>query len=138
MIIHIHDEQHRLTCPEDVHNILKSILATESPEDQDKEHFWVIMLDVRNKIKAIDLVSLGTLDSALVHPREVFRRAIAQGCAHLIIAHNHPSNDCNPSEDDFAVTSRLVKAGEILGIEVTDHIVTTANGFYSFKQSQTL
>lgn len=138
MIIHVHDERRHLTCPQDVHNVLQSILATESPEDRDKEHFWVIMLDSRNKIKAIDLASLGTLDSALVHPREVFRRAIAQGCAHLIIAHNHPSDECNPSEEDFTITSRLVKAGDLLGIEVTDHIITTTSGFYSFKQSDTL
>ena len=138
MLIQIHDKNCQLTCPKDVHNILQSILATESREDQDKEHFWVIMLDVRRKIKAIDLVSLGTLDSTLVHPREVFRRAIAQGCAHLIIAHNHPSDNCTPSDEDFTITSRLVKAGEILRIEVTDHIITTTSGFYSFKQSDTL
>ncbi|MCK5493483.1 MAG: DNA repair protein RadC [Candidatus Omnitrophica bacterium] len=98
-----------------------------------KEHFTIICLDTRNNL-IIEEVSVGTLNASLVHPREVFKKAILNNSAHVIIAHNHPSGDPSPSEDDIVTTRRLVESGKILGIAVTDHIIVTQNGFVSLKE----
>ena len=103
--------------------ILKSILNAESEIDRDKEHFWVIGLTSKNSILFIDLTSLGTLQNALIHPREVFRLAINRGVASIICGHNHPSGDPTPSRDDRAITERLKSAGDIIGISVLDHVI---------------
>ena len=134
MIIALQDKQKMMTRPEDVHEILQSLLKAEDLEDREKEHFWVLMLDARNRIKTLDLISLGTLNSSLVHPREVFRRAISLGCSAIILAHNHPSGTIDPSGEDIAITEQLASAGNILNIEVLDHIITTEDGYYSFKE----
>ncbi|MFA6016795.1 MAG: JAB domain-containing protein [Patescibacteria group bacterium] len=134
MIIHLKDSTKIVFSPKSVWEIVKELLASEDEIDRDKEHFWVFHLDVRNRIKLIELVSLGTLNSSLVHPREVFARAVGERSAQIIIAHNHPSGEHTPSEDDLIITKRLVKAGEILGIELIDHLVVTATGFTSFKK----
>ena len=81
----------------------------------------------------MELVSLGTLNASLVHPREVYRRAIKAGASALIIGHSHPSGDCEPSEDDVSLTRRLVEAGKIIGIEILDHIIV-GNTTLSFKE----
>lgn len=98
------------------------------------EHFFVCSIDVRNKLIAIDEISKGTLTSSLVHPREVFEMAIKRHSAQIIVAHNHPSGDISPSEDDIKITRRLVDASKIMGIEVIDHIIVTENDFVSFKE----
>ena len=134
MIIHLNDLTKIVSSPKAIWNITKDLLLAEDKIDQDKEHFWVFHLDNRNRIKLIDLVSLGILNSSIVHPRETFRRAVIEGSAQIIIAHNHPSGEATPSEDDLTVTKRLVKAGEILGIELIDHLVVTTTGYTSFKQ----
>jgi len=107
-------------------------------KDKAKEHFKLILLNTRNKIIGISNVSIGTLDSSLVHPREVFKEAIAHNAYSVILAHNHPSGDPEPSEDDIMITKRLKESGKILGIEVTDHIIISKNGFFSFKEKGVL
>jgi DNA repair protein RadC len=134
MIIHLKDSTKIVFSPESVWDITKELLGTEDEIDRDKEHFWVFHLDVRNRIKLIELVSLGTLNASLVHPREVFTRAVGERSAQIIIVHNHPSGDHTPSVDDIGLTKRLAKAGELLGIELIDHLVVTATGYTSFKQ----
>jgi len=134
MIIHLKDLTKIVSSPKAIWNITKDLLLAEDKIDQDKEHFWVFHLDNRNRIKLIDLVSLGILNSSIVHPRETFRRAVIEGSAQIIIAHNHPSGEATPSEDDLTVTKRLVKAGEILGIELIDHLIITLAGFTSMKE----
>jgi DNA repair protein RadC len=114
--------------------VLKSILRTYKIIDREKEHFWCIGLTTKNSIKYIDLVSMGTLNSSLVHPREAFRLAIFKGVCSLIIGHNHPSGDCTPSDEDVKITKRLIQAGKIIGIEVLDHVIITSAGYYSFKE----
>ena len=79
---------------------------------------------------------MGTVNASLVHPREVFEPAVRYLTAQIIIAHNHPSGDTEPSEDDLEITKRLVEAGKILGIEVIDHIIVTKNDFFSFKEKK--
>jgi len=124
----------RISCPADVHNLLQSVLKSESKPDRDQEHFWVLHLDTRSVIRSLHLVSLGTLDQTLVHPREVFTRAVAERCATIIVAHNHPSHDPQPSSEDITITNQLHEAGKLLGITVTDHVITAGKDFYSFKQ----
>ncbi len=115
--------------PENIVQLLRS-----SIKDKAKEHFKLILLNTRNKVIGISTVSIGTLNSNLVHPREVFKEAISHSAASVVFAHNHPSGDSEPSEDDLTITKRLVEAGKILGIEVLDHIIITKNGFFSFKE----
>ncbi len=134
MVIHLKDTTNIISDAKSVWQICKDLLKAEDAVDQDKEHFWVFHLDSRNKIKFLELVSLGILNSSMVHPREVFTRAVGERSAQVIIAHNHPSGDQSPSADDVAVTKRLAKAGEILGIEVLDHIIVTQSGFTSFRE----
>lgn len=98
-----------------------------------KEVFKVVMLNTRNHVIKITEVSVGSLSSSLVHPREVFVDAIKCSCASMILVHNHPSGDPEPSNDDVETTDRLVKAGEIIGIKVLDHIVIGNGIFVSLK-----
>ncbi len=99
-----------------------------------KEHFFVCSLDTRNNLIAVDEISIGTLTASLVHPREAFEMAIRRHAAYVIIAHNHPSGETDPSEDDLKITKRLVDAGKIMGIEVLDHLIITSNTYLSFKE----
>lgn len=102
--------------------------------DSDREHFVIIMLDVKNKINAIHTVSTGSLVSSIVHPREVFKAAIIQNSSSIILGHNHPSGVVDPSNEDLDTTQRLVNASEILGIKILDHIIVSDNNYLSFKE----
>ena len=115
-----------LTDPEKVYRLIKSKL-----KDYHKEHFYIIVLNSRGH--SIAEVSVGSLNTSVVHPREVFAEAIRNKAASVIFAHNHPSGDPEPSEDDLEITKRLVESGKILGIEVLDHIIVAKDGFFSFK-----
>jgi DNA repair protein RadC len=116
----------------DPESVVKAIRA--SIKDKAKEHFKLILLNPRNKIIGISTISIGTLNASLVHPREVFKDAIMHTAASVVLAHNHPSGDPEPSEDDIKITKKIVDSGQILGIEVLDHIVIGKNTFYSFKE----
>jgi len=98
-----------------------------------KEHFSVLYLNSKNGL-ITDIVSIGTLNASLVHPREVFDKAILNHASHVIVAHNHPSGDSSPSEDDISTTTRLVDSGKLLGIAVIDHIIISKAGYFSFKE----
>ena len=125
----------KIMSSKDLAPILMDILKLENRVDQDKEHIWTIGLDVRNKIKYIELVSLGILSSAVAHPREIFRTAILQAVATIIVVHNHPSGDTTPSDVDDNLTNRLRSAGEILGIDLLDHIIISDKEFFSYADS---
>jgi DNA repair protein RadC len=114
-----------LLSPEEVWAELKDI------RDHKKEHFVVFYLDTRNQTIKRETISIGTLNSSLVHPREVFEPAIKHSAAQVLIAHNHPSGSTDPSQEDIEVTKRLVEAGKLLGIEVVDHVIVAKNGFGS-------
>jgi DNA repair protein RadC len=116
----------------DPESVVKAIRA--SIKEKAKEHFKLILLNPRNKIIGISTISIGTLNASLVHPREVFKDAIMHSAASVVLAHNHPSGDPEPSEDDLKITKKLVDSGKILGIEVLDHIVIGKNNFCSFKE----
>lgn len=89
----------------------------------DQERFVVACLDTKNRVQSVVVVTVGTLDASLVHPREVFKPAIIEGSSSVILSHNHPSGNTTPSREDIQVTDRLTEAGELLGITVLDHIV---------------
>ncbi len=96
-----------------------------------KEHFVVFYLDSRSQEIKREIISVGTLDSSLVHPREVFEAAVKNNAASIILAHNHPSNDINPSNDDIEITKKLIHAGRILDIAITDHVIVTRDAYVS-------
>ncbi len=102
--------------------------------DLRKEHFRALYLDARRRLLQSETISIGTLTSSLVHPREVFQPAVTHSAAAVVVAHNHPSGDPEPSPEDLALTRRLRQAGEILGIEVLDHLVVGRGRFVSLKQ----
>ena len=118
--------------PADVAGIFRTILKSEEPHDRDKEHFWIVGLNAKNVISFVDLVSLGSLTNCMAYPREVFRPAILHGVYAIILCHNHPSNSTAPSPEDREIATRLISAGEILGIRVLDHIIIGVNGYFSF------
>jgi DNA repair protein RadC len=97
-----------------------------------KEHFIIFYLDSRNQEIKIEIISVGSLNANLVHQREVFEPAVRNLAAQIILTHNHPSGDPEPSEDDVEMTKRFVESGKILGIEVIDHIIIAKTGFISF------
>lgn len=99
-----------------------------------KEHFVCLFLNTKNHIIARETLSVGTLNASLVHPREVFRAAVKAGSASIICVHNHPSGDPMPSPEDITLTKRLVEAGELMGIEVLDHLVIGDGRFISLKE----
>src|ERR687895_722312 len=120
----------------DVAKVFVDLLSLEDKIDQGKEHFYVMHLDIRNRVKLVELVSLGTLTSSLVHPRETFRRAVIAGSASIIVAHNHPSGEVEPSDEDTRVTKLLHESGNILGINLFDHVIFTNDKFFSFRENR--
>lgn len=113
---------------EDVFNILSDRFVNEK-----KEHFVVFYLNTRNKIIREETVFIGTLNASLIHPREIFKGAIRESANAILIAHNHPSGDPNPSKEDIEITERLIEAGELLNIEMLDHVIIGHDKYYSFK-----
>jgi DNA repair protein RadC len=99
------------------------------------EQFGVVLLDTKHRVLRTSIVSLGTLDSTVVHPRDVFREAATAGASALVLFHNHPSGDPTPSADDVELTTRLMDAGELMGIKVLDHVVLGEGQFCSLKES---
>ena len=102
----------------------------------DKEYFMVLHLDSRNKILRDEIISIGTLNSSLVHPREVFKSAIKESANSIILVHNHPSGDPTPSAEDLIITEKLMGAGKLLDLEVLDHVIIGKKKFWSFKDSR--
>lgn len=100
----------------------------------DREQVAVIFLSTPNNVLGVNICSSGTLNTSMVHPREVFKPAILANSARIILVHNHPSGDCCPSNEDFKVTERIKKAGTLLGIELLDHIIVSSAGYYSMQE----
>ena len=124
----LQQERQVIQSPKDVINLLM-----EEMRYLDREHFRVLYLDRKSKLIESEDVAIGGLHSAVVHPREVFKSAIKRSCASILLVHNHPSGDPEPSAEDIKLTKRLVEAGQIIGIEVCDHIVIGDGAYHSFK-----
>jgi len=109
-------------------------LLMEEMRYLNKEHFKVVLLNTKNQIISIEEISIGNLNSSIVHPREVFNIAIKRSANSIILVHNHPSGDSTPSKEDISITHRLIDAGNIIGIKVLDHIIIGDNNYVSLKQ----
>jgi DNA repair protein RadC len=99
------------------------------------EQFGIVLLDSKSRVIRVKLVSVGSIDSTIVHPRDVFREAAASAAATIILFHNHPSGDPTPSSNDLVLTARMIHAGEIMGIDVVDHIILADQTYYSLRES---
>ena len=117
-----------ITCPADIYSEIRHYA------DDEQEHFIVMALNGAHEITFIKRVSTGLVNRTIVHPRETFADALKERASAIVIAHNHPSGTLSPSEDDKDVTIRLVKAGELLGIKVIDHLIVTQDGYFSFLE----
>ncbi len=109
------------------YNLFRSLV-----EDRDRENLWLACLDTKNRVNCLAQIAVGSLNAAIVHPREVFKTALLANAATVIVLHNHPSGDPAPSAEDKAITKRLVEAGQLLGVRVLDHIIVGDGEFYSF------
>lgn len=117
----------------DIYEYARPLLA-----EKEKEHILVLYLDAKNRINKHETISIGTLNSALIHPREIFKTAIKENTNALIVAHNHPSGDPTPSKDDREITKEWHEAGELLEIEMLDHVIIGKDNYYSFKERNQL
>lgn len=118
-----------IASPQDAYQLLREWL-----EPRDRECFALLLMDTRHKVLGMHIVSIGTLNASLVHPREVYKPAILANASAVLLAHNHPSGDPAPSQEDLALTSRLKQVGELLGIPVLDHLIIGENTFVSLKE----
>jgi DNA repair protein RadC len=121
-----------ISCPAETLSFLTEI------KDKPKEHFLCLYLNARNQVIHKEIISIGTLSASIVHPREVYVPAISYSAASIILAHNHPSGEPAPSKEDIELTRRLCKAGEIIGIEVLDHVIVSSDDFVSLKEQGVL
>ena len=121
-------ESYRISGPQDAYKALNRY------KNKDQEYFFVLTLNGAHEIIKSNIISIGLANRTLVHPREVFRTAIKDNAVAVILAHNHPSGNTDPSHDDREVTEMMIKAGKIVGIEVLDHMVFAKTGFYSFLE----
>jgi len=115
--------------PQDAADLMMPRLRYEN-----KEHFIALLLSTKNHVLAVPTISLGSLNASVVHPRELFRAAINQSAASVILIHNHPSGDPSPSQEDISLTKRLMEAGRILDISVLDHVIIGDGRYVSFKE----
>jgi DNA repair protein RadC len=127
--VRVRRDRLQIVTPRDVAELLVPQYGTRPVEQ-----FGVVLLDTKHRVLRTTLLSVGTLDASIVHPREVFRAAASAGAAALMLFHNHPSGDPTPSDDDIALTKRLVRAGELMGITVLDHVIIAESRFYSLRE----
>lgn len=128
----VYEVESKISSPRDVADYIEQVFKLSI---QAEEVMVMLVLDTKNKVVGAFEVSRGSLNSSIVHPREVFKRALLLNGASIIVGHNHPSGDTTPSREDINVTKRLMDGGKVLGIEVLDHIIIGDNGRYrSFKE----
>jgi DNA repair protein RadC len=120
----------KVNSPEDVYRRIYPRMR-----EQKKENFIELCLDTKNQIIREEIISIGSLNANVVHPREVFKTALAVSAAHIIVAHNHPSGDPTPSREDIEVTKKLIEAGKIIGVDVLDHVIIGDGRHFSMKEA---
>lgn len=120
----------KLTSAKEVYEALRKKISGSK-----KENFLVVSVDTRNKIIGVDTVFIGTLNSSLIHPREIFETAIRRHAAAIVLAHNHPSGDPKPSDEDIKATSLLTEAGKMMGILVLDHLIIGKEKYFTFRDN---
>ncbi|WIG41987.1 RadC family protein [Bacillus toyonensis] len=122
-------KERKISSPKDSFELLHELL-----ENKDREHFIVVALNTKNEPVSINVCHIGSLNSSIVHPREIMKVAILSNAASILVAHNHPSGSVTPSPEDIQVTERLKKAGELMGIELLDHLIIGDNTYLSLKE----
>lgn len=122
-------KERKIRSPHDAYTLMKDFIG-----DADREHFVVLCLDTKKQPTCIQTVHIGSLNSSIVHPREVLKSALLSNSASIIVGHNHPSDVSDPSPEDISVTERLKQAGEIVGIELVDHIIICSDKYKSLKE----
>jgi DNA repair protein RadC len=120
----------KIRSPHDAYELIRDFLG-----DMDREHFIALCLDTKNQPTCIQVVHIGSLNSSIVHPREVLKPALLSNAASVIVAHNHPSDVSDPSKEDIEVTKRLAQAGQIIGVEILDHLIFCTDSFVSLKEA---
>lgn len=126
------DQKIRILNSEDMYKVMQQILLRENKIGRNQEHLWVVGLDNKNKILFIELVGLGTVNGVQVNPPEVFRIAIYKLAVKMILVHNHPSGETEPSEADKDLTDRMLKTGKLINIDVIEHLIITEEKYLSF------
>lgn len=129
------DQKVKILNSDDVFKVMQQILMRENKIRRNQEHFWVVGLGNKNKVLFIELVSLGSVNIVQVKPREIFRMAIYKMAVQMILVHNHPSGEVDPSEADKDLTDRLLKSGDMLGIEVIEHLIISEKEYLSFADT---
>jgi DNA repair protein RadC len=109
-------------------------LVAEDLRRKRREFFVVLLLDSKKELIGKEVISIGTLNASLVHPRELFLPAISDAASEIVLVHNHPSGDLTPSEEDLALTRRIAEAGKLLGIELLDHVIVSRTGYKSLRE----
>ncbi|PIT24987.1 hypothetical protein BGI37_08465 [Snodgrassella alvi] len=130
-----HDKRY-IESTDDVYSIMQRVLLRENKIDQEKEHFWIIGMNLRGYILYIELIALGTYKAVNIEPMNVFRVAVMKNASRVIIVHNHPSGSLTPSEEDKDTTDRLIQVARILNIELTDHLIITPRSYISFRTTR--
>ncbi len=136
-MVYLKDSRIPVNSPEEVAKVFQDLLLLEDGIDREKEHYYVMHLDTRNRVMMVELVAIGVLNSAVVHPRETFRRAVSTGAYAIIIGHNHPSQSVDPSDEDIRTTKLMFEAGKLLGIALHDHIIFSSDHYFSFTENRT-
>ena len=132
---HKYEVETRISCPKDIYEVLTKVCRIQCNAE---EVFILITLNTKNIVTGYFEVHRGTINTSLVHPREVFKRALLNNASNIMVAHNHPSGDPNPSKEDIQITERLKEAGNLLGINLLDHIIVGDDKYISLKEKGVL
>lgn len=132
---HKYEVETRISCPKDIYEVLTKVCRIQCNAE---EVFILITLNIKNIVTGYFEVHRGTINTSLVHPREVFKRALLNNASDIMVAHNHPSGDPNPSKEDIQITERLKEAGNLLGINLLDHIIVGDDKYISLKEKGVL
>lgn len=132
---HKYEVETRISCPKDIYEVLTKVCRIQYNAE---EVFILITLNTKNIVTGYFEVHRGTINTSLVHPREVFKRALLNNASNIMVAHNHPSGDPNPSKEDIQITERLKEAGNLLGINLLDHIIVGEDKYISLKEKGVL
>ena len=136
MDVHLTEEERiRILNSEDLYGIMQRILLRENKIDQDREHFWVVGLQNNNRILFIELVSMGSVNQTIAEPMEVFSLALQKRAVKIVLVHNHPSGELQPSASDKDLTDRLIQVGLIVNTPVIDHLIISEKSYLSFMDT---
>jgi DNA repair protein RadC len=124
-------KQEKINSAKDIFNLFEERLKSKK-----QEYFYTVLLNTKNYVISIQKISMGILDASIIHPREIFKSAIRNSASRIVLVHNHPSGDPEPSEEDLDITNKLIESGELIGIEVLDHVIIGDNKYWSWIEDR--